>query len=56
MTATAEEVEAYKHINTASYALTVPTLVLLTAFLVRMLVSKDKFYGLIVISTLMVVS
>ncbi len=55
---TKPEVEVFKHINAASYALTVPTLVPWTGLLVRMLISKykDKLWGLIVISILMIVS
>jgi hypothetical protein len=58
MSATIEEVEAYKHINIASYAFYVSTLVIWIGLLLRMLTSKDrdKFYGLIVISILMIVS
>ncbi len=54
----AEVLKAFKHINTASYAFYVPTLALWICILVRMLISKDreKFYGLIVISILMIVS
>ncbi len=58
MPSTAEYVEALKHINIASYALFVPTLILWIGLLLRMLISKDKeiFYGLIVISICMIVA
>jgi hypothetical protein len=56
MPVSAAEVKVLKHIDTASYALTVPPLALWISFLVRMLISKyrEKLTPLIVISILMI--
>jgi hypothetical protein len=53
-----ELLTAFKHINFVSYGFYVPTLALWIGLLGRMLISKDreKFYGLIVISVLMIVA
>ncbi len=53
-----EYIKADQNINIASYVLYVPVIVLWIGLLVRMLISRDRdnFYGLIVISILMIVS
>ncbi len=58
MPATAAYLKTYKHIATASYALTIPPLALWIGLLARMLISKDRdnFTPLIVISILMILS
>ena len=46
------------HLNIASYATTIPTLLLWIVVLVRMLIqkAKAKFFALIIICVLMIVS
>ena len=58
MEVSAESVEVLDHINIASYVLFLPTLALSYGLLFRMLSSKDreKFFGLIVICVLMIIS
>jgi hypothetical protein len=58
MPAIAEWLKVFKPIDTASYALNVPPLVLWIGLLARMLISKDrdKLFPLIVISILMILS
>jgi hypothetical protein len=53
-----EYLKAYKQINIASYAFFFPIIVLWIGLLLRMLISSDreKFYGLIVICILIIVS
>jgi hypothetical protein len=58
MSTAAEVLKVYKDLNTASYALNFPPLVLWIGLLARKLISKDrdKFTPLIVISILMILS
>jgi hypothetical protein len=58
MSSQTEWLKALKHLQIASYAFYVPTLALWIGLLGRMLISKDrdKFYGLIVVAVLIIVS
>ncbi len=58
MPASAEFVKVELHINIASYATTIPTLILWIFVLLRMLIQKAraKFFALIVICVLIIVS